>query len=233
MSTSRGAEALQASRDFVVLREEMHESVPARGVAVPLAITALVIVAMAMGWLPVYLAALLGCIAMVLCGVLGTAQAFEAVQWRVLFLIAGMLPLGLAMEQTGLAGLAVQAFLSVTGTASPVVVLSLLYLATAVLTEFLSNNAAAVLLVPVGLSLAAHFQVDPRPFLVAIAFAASSSFATPVGYQTNTMVYGVGNYRFMDFVRVGLPLNLLFWAIASVAIPALFPFSAATGPVAP
>jgi di/tricarboxylate transporter len=114
-----------------------------------------------------------------------------------------------------------------------VVVLSLLYLATAVLTEFLSNNAAAVLLVPVGLSLAAHFQVDPRPFLVAIAFAASSSFATPVGYQTNTMVYGVGNYRFMDFVRVGLPLNLLFWAIASVAIPALFPFSAATGPVAP
>jgi di/tricarboxylate transporter len=225
MSTSAGAASLQQSREFVVLREEHHKEVEIRGVMLPLAIVAAVVGVAALGWLPIYLAAILGCIGVVLTRTLSSTEAFEAVQWRVLFLIAGMLPLGLAMEQTGLAKLAVQSFLDATGTASPMLVLSLLYLVTAVLTEFLSNNAAAVLLGPVGLSLAAHFQVDPKPFLVAIAFAASSSFTTPVGYQTNTMVYDAGNYRFMDFVRVGLPLNLLFWMIASFSIPYFFPFS--------
>lgn len=230
MCTRSGAVKLQESRDWVVLREEHHEPVKIRGALVPLAITAAVVATAALGWLPIYLSALIGCIAMVLTRTLSSTSAFEAVQWRVLFLIAGMLPLGLAMEQTGLAAKAVQGFLEVTGTASPLLALSLLYLTTAILTEFLSNNAAAVLLVPVGLSLAEHFGVDPKPFLVAIAFAASSSFSTPVGYQTNTMVYDAGNYQFMDFIRVGLPLNVLFWVIASFCIPYFFPFHALVNP---
>lgn len=101
--------------------------------------------------------------------------------------------------------------------------LSLLYLATAILTEFISNNAAAVLLVPVALSLAGQTGVDPKSFQVAITFAASSSFSTPVGCQTNTMVYNAGNYRSTDALRIGLPLNLLFWLIVNFAIPAFFP----------
>lgn len=224
MSTSIGAAALQNSHEFVVLREQHHEPVKIRNVLTPLAITAAVILFAAMGWMPIYLSALLGCIAIVLTRTLSSTEAFQAVQWRVLFLIAGMLPLGIAMEKTGLASLAVSSFLEATGTASPLIVLSLLYLATAILTEFLSNNAAAVLLFPVALSLADHFGVDPKPFLVAITFAASSSFSTPVGYQTNTMVYDAGNYRFFDFIRVGVPLNIIFWIVASFCIPVFFPF---------
>lgn len=224
MSTSIGAAALQNSHEFVVLREQHHEQVKIRNVLTPLAITAAVILFAAMGWMPIYLSALLGCITIALTRTLSSTEAFQAVQWRVLFLIAGMLPLGIAMEKTGLASLAVSSFLETTGTASPLIVLSLLYLATAFLTEFLSNNAAAVLLFPVALSLADHFGVDPKPFLVAITFAASSSFSTPVGYQTNTMVYDAGNYRFFDFIRVGVPLNIIFWIVASFCIPVFFPF---------
>ena len=224
MSTSIGAAALQNSHEFVVLREQHHEPVKIRNVLTPLAITAAVILFAAMGWMPIYLSALLGCITIALTRTLSSTEAFQAVQWRVLFLIAGMLPLGIAMEKTGLASLAVSSFLEATGTASPLIVLSLLYLATAILTEFLSNNAAAVLLFPVALSLADHFGVDPKPFLVAITFAASSSFSTPVGYQTNTMVYDAGNYRFFDFIRVGVPLNIIFWIVASFCIPVFFPF---------
>lgn len=224
MSTSVGATALQKSHEFVVLREQHHQPVQIRSVLKPLAITAAVIAFAAVGWMPIYLSALLGCIALILTRTLSSTEAFQAVQWRVLFLIAGMLPLGIAMEKTGLASLSVSAFLEATGTASPLIVLSLLYLVTAILTEFLSNNAAAVLLFPVALSLADHFGVDPKPFLVAITFAASSSFTTPVGYQTNTMVYDAGNYRFFDFVRIGLPLNVIFWIIASICIPVFFPF---------
>lgn len=224
MSDREGAKAIQESKAFVVLREDRHEPVPIRGVALPLFIAIAVVATAAVGWLPIYLSALMGGIALVMTRTLNSTDAFESVQWRVLFLIAGMLPLGLAIERTGLADVAVNRFVAVSGDASPWVVLSLLYLTTAILTEFLSNNAAAVLLVPVGLSLATHFGIDPKPFLVAITFAASSSFTTPVGYQTNTMVYGAGNYRFMDFVRIGLPLNLVFWLVASFAIPHFFPF---------
>jgi di/tricarboxylate transporter len=106
----------------------------------------------------------------------------------------------------------------------PLVVLALLYLLTAVLTEAMSNNAAAVILAPIALSLAATMHVNPRPFLVAITFAASTSFATPVGYQTNTMVYAPGGYRFSDFIRIGGPLNIIFWGLAVLLIPLLWSF---------
>jgi di/tricarboxylate transporter len=228
MSTASGAQTLQEFHDFVVLREDHHEDVKIRGVTWPLTVAAAVVACAAFGWLPIYLAALIGCLALVLTRTLSSTAALESVQWRVLFLIAGMLPLGIAIEQTGLASTAVKMFLDFSGASSPILVLSLLYLTTSILTEFLSNNAAAVLLVPVALALGAHFGVDPKPFLIAITFAASSSFTTPVGYQTNTMVYGAGNYRFMDFVRIGLPLNIVFWIVASFAIPVYFPFTAAS-----
>ena len=102
--------------------------------------------------------------------------------------------------------------------------LAAVYLLTTVLTEVMTNNAAAVLMVPLAISIAAGMGIDPRPLAIAIAFAGSASFATPLGYQTNTLVYGPGGYRFSDFTRVGLPLNLLLWIVATLLIPVWWPF---------
>jgi di/tricarboxylate transporter len=99
-----------------------------------------------------------------------------------------------------------------------------IYLFTSVLTELLSNNAVAVLITPIAIGLAQHLGVDPRPFVVAVMFAASASFATPIGYQTNTFVYNAGGYRFTDFLRIGIPLNLLMWAVGVIVIPLIWPF---------
>ena len=104
-----------------------------------------------------------------------------------------------------------------------VATLSAVYLITSIITEFVSNNATAIVMTPIAIGLATQLGVDPRPFVVAVMFAASASFATPVGYQTNTFVYRAGGYRFGDFLRVGLPLNLLLWAVASFVIPLFWP----------
>ncbi|HPC62547.1 MAG TPA: SLC13 family permease, partial [Verrucomicrobiota bacterium] len=132
-------------------------------------------------------------------------------------------PLGRALEQSGAAQFLVDHAMAGCGNAGPIFALAAIYLLTATLTEFMSNNAAAVLLAPVAISTAAGLGADPRPFLVAVTFAASTSFATPVGYQTNTMVYNAGGYRFTDFLKVGIPLNLVFWIMAIYLIPKFFP----------
>jgi di/tricarboxylate transporter len=142
----------------------------------------------------------------------------------VIFLLGGMLPLGLALETSGASAWLARTLLGPIGDAGPLAVLAALYIVTAMLTEVMSNNAAAVLLAPIAIALAGGMGIDARPLLVAITFAASTSFATPIGYQTNTLIYAPGGYRFTDFTRVGLPLNLVFWLIAVVLIPLLWPF---------
>jgi di/tricarboxylate transporter len=161
---------------------------------------------------------------MVLLGCLTPEEAYRAIDWRVLFLIAGMLALGVAMEKTGAARLLADGLLSQVEWMGPIAILSVLYLLTSLLTEVLSNNAAIVLLAPIAIATAESAGVGARPFLIAVMFAASSSFMTPIGYQTNTMIYGPGRYRFRDFMRVGAPLNLMFWLLATLLIPYLWPF---------
>jgi len=134
------------------------------------------------------------------------------------------LPMGIALERAGLAEDVAMGMVSLGEGLGPWMVLSLVVLATSLLTAVITNVSAAVLMVPISVSIAAGLAVDPKPFLMAVAFAASMSFATPTGYQTNTMVYGPGGYRFTDYVRVGLPLNVLFWILASVLIPIIWPF---------
>ena len=139
-------------------------------------------------------------------------------------LIAGMVVLGIALEETGLAADATNALVGSLGSLQPLVALILLYGATLLLTELLSNATVAVLITPMAVALAEALAVSPRPFIVAVMMAGSAAFATPFGYQTNVLVYQMGGYSYMDFVRVGLPLNLVTWATAAMVIPYFFPF---------
>ncbi len=168
--------------------------------------------------------AILAAIGMILLRCLTAQQAYEAVQWNIVFLIFGMLALGLAMDQSGAARHLVDGVLAVFGGFSPLVVLSVIYLLSSILTEIISNNAVAALLTPIVIGIAAQLEVDARPFIVALMFGCSASFATPIGYQTNTYVFGAGGYRFSDFPRVGLPLNLILWVVATCLVPLLWPF---------
>jgi di/tricarboxylate transporter len=219
-----GLERMLRSRDLIVTHEisDLHVRHDRSWVAV--AILLAVVGVAALGVLPIYAAALMGALAMVLTGCLDPEEAYQSVDWKVILLLAGILPMGLALQGSGAAAWLVQVVLGPVVAIGPLAVLAGLYVLTATLTETMSNNAAAVLLAPIALSIAAALQVDPRPFLVAITFAASTSFATPIGYQTNTMIYAPGGYRFADYARVGIPLNLLFWGLAVWLIPLLWPF---------
>jgi di/tricarboxylate transporter len=173
---------------------------------------------------PIMIAALIGAVGMVLTRCLSLEQAYKAIDWKVIFLLGGILPLGMALQQTGTAEIIANSIIQPFVRLGPVYILAVLYIITAVLTETMSNNAAAILLAPIALSAAGFLGVNPRPFLIAITFAASTSFATPIGYQTNTMIYAPGGYRFFDYTRVGAPLNLIFWLVAVLLIPVFWPF---------
>ena len=178
----------------------------------------------ATGVTSILVAATVGCIAMVVTHCLSLQEAYNAIDWFVIFLLAGVIPLGIAMENTGTAHLIASALLDVTQTWGPAAVLSMFYLLTTLFASVMSHNAAAVVLVPIGIAAAQELGLDPRPFVMAVTFAASSSLATPFGYHTNLMVYVQGGYRFADYLRVGVPLNLLLWIAASLLIPVFWPF---------
>jgi di/tricarboxylate transporter len=215
---------IRANENLIVIGARPDVSVNRRNAPLALAIVTTVVALAALNVLPIVATALIGCLAMVITGCLRADEAYRAIEWKVVVLLAGVLPLGLALERTGAAGMIVDGAMRLAGDAGPIAVLAAIYLLTATLTEFMSNNAAAVLLAPVAIATADRLGVDPRPFLVAVTFAASTSFATPVGYQTNTMVYDAGGYRFRDFLKVGIPLNLIFATIATALIPVFWPF---------
>jgi di/tricarboxylate transporter len=198
---------------------------PLRRDKAPIAITAvlLVMVLSAFEFLPIAALALIAAAAVVALRCLDAEEAYSSIRWNILMLIFGMLAIGKAMEQTGAARLIVESLALAAGPLGPMAVLSAVYFITSALTEIMSNNAAAILLTPIAAGLALQLGVDPRPFVVAVMFAASASFATPIGYQTNTFVYAAGGYRFIDFVKIGLPLNLILWATATLVIPIFWP----------
>lgn len=173
---------------------------------------------------PIAASAFAGAVLLIVLRVISADEAYQGLRPEILILIAGMVVLGIALEETGLAGSATSALVGSLEGLHPLLALVLLYGATLLLTELLSNATVAVLVTPLAVALAEALGVSPRPFLVAVMIAGSAAFATPFGYQTNVLVYQMGGYGYMDFVRVGLPLNLVTWAAAVIAIPLFFPF---------
>ena len=173
--------------------------------------------------IPIVILALGGAALMVATRCLRADEAMSSLDGATLLLLAGTIPMGIAMQKTGLAQLLVDQLVSLAGQVSPVVMLSLFYLFTSLLTQLISNNAVAVLLTPIALSLATTLQVNPQPLLMTIAFGASASFMTPMGYQTNAIVRGPGGYTFGDYLRIGIPLTVIMWALATVLIPVFWP----------
>ncbi len=219
-----GMAALRKDTNVIVLSERQPEKPMGWRAPFALVTMALVIGVSAIGWAPISVTSLAGAVALTLAGCLDAEDVYDAIDWRIIILMAGLLPLGIAMSETGAARFIVENTVGLVSGYGPLTVLAVLYLMAILLSEFMSNAAAAVLLTPVGMSTARLMDVDATPFLIAVTFAASTSFATPVGYQTNTMVYGAGGYRFSDFVKVGLPLNLIFWVLGVIFIPVFWPF---------
>ncbi len=188
-----------------------------------LVIVVSVLVIAATGLLSIVAAAAAGALMMVLSGCISTEEAYGAIEWNVLFLLAGMLALGAAMEKTGASTMLAGGMIDGVGGFGPIALLAAFFGITMLLTEVMSNNATVALLLPIAITAAHAIDADPRAFMFAVVFAASSSFMTPVGYQTNTMIYGPGQYRFVDFLRVGAPLNLIFWVLGTLLIPWFWP----------
>jgi di/tricarboxylate transporter len=161
---------------------------------------------------------------MFLTGCVKPDEAYEDVDWMVLILLGSILPLGLAMQKSGAAELLARQLVALTHPLGLYGALAAFFILTSLLTELISNNAAAVVLTPIAIATAIGLGVSPLPFVIAVMLAASNSFMTPIGYQTNTFIYGPGGYRFTDFFRVGAPLNVLMIVSATFVIPFFFPF---------
>lgn len=187
-----------------------------------------VVLMAAVGVLDIAVGAGLAMVLLLMAKVTTPQQAYRSIEWSVIFLIAAFVPVGQAIINTGTAQFLADSLLRVGGLFdpdwAPWVVLSAVYLVTSLMTQMVSNNAAAIIIAPVALTLGSSLGVDSRPFVIAVCFAASAEFMTPMGYQTNLMVYGPGGYRFGDYTRFGAPLNLLFWVLATLLIPRIWPF---------
>jgi di/tricarboxylate transporter len=187
-------------------------------------ILALVVLLAATGVTTILVSALLGVVAMFVTGCLTPDEAYKEVDWMVIVLLGSLIPLGIAMQNSGAAEFIALGLLRVTSPLGLLGVLAAFYLLTSILTELISNNAAAIVLTPIAVATGVALGVSPLPFVIAVMFAASNSFLTPIGYQTNTFIYGPGGYRFSDFFRVGAPLSVILLVTAVFVIPLFFPF---------
>ncbi len=183
-----------------------------------------VIFAASVGVAPIAASAFAGAVLLILLKVISADEAYSGLRPEILLLIAGMVIVGIAMEESGLATSATSGLVSAVQPFGPLFALALFYGVTLILTEILSNATVAVLFAPIAIALAESLGVSARPFLVAVMMAASAAFATPFGYQTNVLVYQIGRYSYTDFLRFGLPLNFITWAVGILAISVFFPF---------
>ncbi|MGM0595674.1 MAG: SLC13 family permease [Myxococcota bacterium] len=215
-------EELKHHSSFVVVSEIGFKEYRSKRLPFALAILAGVIISSALGIVPISVATVTGSISLVLCGCLTMDEAVNAINWKVIFLLGGILPLGLAMEKSGAATLLSQWLLENLAQFGPRALLGGFFFLAMILTSLISNQATAALLAPIAINFANSIDANPKTFLITIAFAASLNFMTPV-YQTNTLILGPGHYRYTDFLKVGIPLNLIMWVVAVIFIPFFWP----------
>ncbi len=217
-------ERLRADPDFIPVEDVHHEILHKRKARYALSIFGAMVFAATAGLADIMACALAAVFLTIVTGCLQLRDAYRALRGDVLLLIVAMIALGAAMEKTGASRLYAQGFLSLFKGMGPQIVLGGIILLTSVGTQLLSNNATAVLLLPIAISTALSLGVNPKPFIIAICFGASACFATPIGYQTNLMVYGPGSYRFTDYMKLGIPLNILVLIMGTLFIPVIWPF---------
>ena len=209
-------------RDFILARELTRPEFRTERIPVAVGIVGAVVGLAALGVLPIVVSGLAGVVATVLTGCVKPEEMYDAVDWSVIFLLAGLIPLGVAMERTGGAAWLADGIVAASGGLPPVIVLGIFYLFTALITNIISNNASVVLMIPVAIDTAEAIGADPFSFVLAVTFAASTALMTPIGYQTNLMVYGPGGYTFGDFFRVGAPLQLILTVVTTLGIVVFF-----------
>ncbi|WP_088240308.1 SLC13 family permease [Calothrix rhizosoleniae] len=208
---------LQINRNLLVLTKRNLETLRRDKASIAIGICLGVVVVAAFNWLPILITSLIGVVLMVVTGCLKPRELYDAVRWDIIFLLAGLIPLGIAMDKSGATDWLANNLVAVAGNLSGYWILTFFFIITSVFTEMISNNATVVLLLPVAANVAESLNLNPFAFMLTVIFASSNSFITPIGYQTNTMVYGPGGYKFTDFMRVGLPLNLLM----TIVVPPL------------
>ena len=229
MGSEANINQLRRSGDLLLLdRTRVPTSAQKASAPLVFATLAAVIGVSAFELIPIEIAAIAGCVFLMVAGAIKPREAYASVDWPLMFLIYTTIALGTAMETTGAANYIAQNMVGTTAgwfdeAWKPIAMLAVVYVLTVVITEVLSNNATVVLMMPIALGIAAQMGLDPRPFAIAIILGSSAGFATPIGYQTNTFVYSAGGYRFGDFFRIGLPLNLLYLVGALVLIPWIWP----------
>jgi di/tricarboxylate transporter len=219
----RRLQVLAREPDFLVLTDQDRPPVDVVRAPVATVIMAGVIVAVLTGWLPIYIAAVAGAVLMVLTGCLTMDDAYRAIEWKAVFLIAGMLPLGVAMQQSGAAEWITAHSLDLIGDGSPLLLIAGLYLVTAIGAQVMPTPAVAILMAPIALTTAADLGLSPQALLMTVALAASASFMSPIAHPANVLVMGPGDYRFGDYVKVGLPLTLVSLTVALTVLPLVWP----------
>jgi len=221
---------LSESGNFIVLGEIEATLQKNRFWWVSLVVIISAVFLAALGLVPILKGALVGMIILLVLRVISTNEAYQTINWQVIVLIAALIPIGIVIQKSGTSEWLATAMNNLVEqfdpALRPVVMVSLIYLMTMMLTEMASNAATAIIMTPIAISAAMQIGLDPKPFILSVCFAASASFITPIGYQTNLMVYGPGGYKFSDYVKVGLPLAISLWIMATFLIPVLWPFTA-------
>ena len=215
---------LGSEPDFVVLAEEAQE-IPRLNKA-PLAVLAMgiVLLPVMLGWLPIAIAAIMGAVLMILLGCLTMEEAYRYIEWKAVFLIAGMLPLGIAMQQSGAAQFLAEGVVTIVGGLGPLVVMASVFILTTLATQVMPNPAVAVLMAPIAFNTANDLGISPYALLMTVAVSASASFLSPVAHPANVLIMGPGGYRFIDYIKVGVPLTVVVLVITLVTLPIFWPF---------
>lgn len=204
---------LQHNGNLLVLKHQDLDAMRREKASIAIAIGLGVVVLTGLNLVTITVSSLLGAVLMVITGCLKPGELYSAVRWNIIFLLAGLVPMGIAMEKSGATEMIANGLVAIGGHLSGYWLLTLFFALTSVMTEVLSNSATVILFLPIAAEVAKTLDFNPLAFMLAVTFAASTSFMTPIGYQTNTMVYGPGGYKFLDFFRVGLPLSLLMMVL--------------------